>query len=133
MLTIRKEQEDVFCEAASQRFIERASEHLKKSFGPQCEALGGVKLREFIRSGVQRADRWDVTTSRNVCIYLDVMMTLGVDFDRDPRLPWIRRILGSQSATETVRIDRLYEAVMRMLDQISSSGAKPDGRRTDGD
>jgi hypothetical protein len=133
MLTIRKEQEDLFREAASQRFIQRASEHLKKSFGPQCKVLGDGKLRAFIRLGVQRADRWDVTTSRNVCIYLDVMMTLGIDFDRDPRLPWIRRILGSQSATETVRIDRLYQAVMRMLEQISSSGPSRDGRRADGD
>ena len=128
MLTIRKEQENVFRDDASERFIRRALEHLRKSFGPQCEAVGDVKLCEFIRSSIARADRWGITTSRNVCIYLDVMMTLGFDFDRDPRFPWIRRILGSQSVTETTRMNRLYEAVVRMLEQVSAGGTKPEAR-----
>jgi hypothetical protein len=73
--------------------------------------MGEAKVREFVRDGVQRAGRWGVTRSRNVCIYLDAMMRLGVDFDSDPRLASLRGILSCETDTETVRMDRLSQAL----------------------
>ncbi len=118
-MVIRDEQIEVFAKAFSERFKEQATQHLKSCFPEECERIGDEGVRHLIELGVRRAKRWGLESGRHVCRYLDLMVVLGPYFDQDPRLPWLRRLLGAQSVDVDERMDRVHVAVLQLLDQLS--------------
>lgn len=97
MLTIRKEQFAVFQKVASQNFEDRMLSHIKKCFGKQMEELGQPRMRELIRYGIQRSASYRIRRQRDICIFVDIMILFGRDFDQDPALPWASGILHDKS------------------------------------
>jgi hypothetical protein len=113
MLIIRKEQMQVFEQAAVQSFESRMVEHLKKEFPKHSEAMGDAALLEVVRCGRERAATYGLAGERSVRLYLELMLMLGSGFDQDPQLPWAADILRNQGAgDETARIDALYRKVI---------------------
>lgn len=111
MLTIRKEQLAVFGPVGKKAFEDRVVVHLKKVFPEKAEALGEPKVRETIQYGAQRAASYRITSERDVCKYIDLMVFYGRDFDKDPNLPWAQSILQNQNIRNpSSKIDRLYKA-----------------------
>jgi hypothetical protein len=94
MLTIRQEQIAVFSELEVEKFEEWMLAHLRKFFPAQCRLAGEPRLREMIQKGIERADSYHITVRRDVCKYIDLMVVLGRDFDRDRRYPWAGQILA---------------------------------------
>src|SRR5215472_3275189 len=108
MLTIRALQLDVLSEPQIKRFEDRMLSHLRNSFPQQSELLGELRLREMIRQGVKRAGVYGITTERDVCKYVDLMMVWGTDFDQDQKLPWAGQILrtcNNPSVKTTVLVE----------------------------
>jgi hypothetical protein len=113
MLIIRKEQMQVFEEAAVRGFESRMVEHLKKEFPKQSEAMGDAAVREVVRRGREKAATYGFAGERSIRLYLQLMLTLGSGFDEDPQLPWAAEVLRKQDAgDETARIDALYQKVI---------------------
>ena len=126
MLKIRARQFGIFSKSAIIDFEERMKLHLKKFFPEHCAALGDEDLVEMIRYGIESAEKYQIEIERDVCIYIDLMFTLGQEFDTDPELPWVAEILGSEDIpSPTARIDALYEETQRQLQAAGST----DGRR----
>jgi hypothetical protein len=118
MLAIRKEQLAVFGPLGKKAFEDRMIAHIKKVFAEQCETLGEPKLRETIQYGTQRAVAYRITSERDVCKYIDLMVFYGRDFDKDPNLPWAQSILQNQSIrTPSSKIERLYKAAKKQENQ----------------
>jgi hypothetical protein len=118
MLTIRKEQLAAFSPLGKQAFEDRMIVHLKKVFPEQCESLGEPKLRESIQYGTQRAASYKITSERDVCKYLDLMIFFGRDFDKDPNLPWAQSILQNQAIRNpSSKVERLYKAAKKQENQ----------------
>jgi hypothetical protein len=118
MLTIREEQMSVFGPLGKKAFEERMLVHLKKVFSEQSEALGEPKLRETIQYGTQRAAAYHITSERDVCKYIDLMILYGRDFDKDPKLPWAQSALQNQAIRNpTSKIERLYKAAKKQENQ----------------
>jgi len=114
MLTLRKEQVAVFGPLGKKAFEDRMVEHLNKFFPEQCKALGEPKLRETIQYGTQRAASYRITSERDVCKYIDLMIFYGRDFDKDPQLPWAQTILQNKNIRNpTSKIERLYKAAQK--------------------
>jgi hypothetical protein len=114
MLTIRKEQMAAFGPIGLKAFEERVVMHLKKIFPGQSESLGEPKLRETIQYGTQRAAAYRITSERDVCKYIDLMILYGPDFDKDPNLPWVQSILQNGAIRNpATKIDRLYKAAKK--------------------
>lgn len=114
MLTMRSKQMEAFSEAALKRFEETMVAHLKKFFPDYCEAAGAPKVREFIRYGVKRAASYQITAERDVSRYVDLMVSLGADFDNDEQLPWAGEILRTRNSPE-VRISILLKTAEEHL------------------
>jgi hypothetical protein len=114
MLTLRPEQMRAFSEAALKRFEETMLAHLKKFFPDKYEAAGEPKVRKLIRYGIERAASYDITAQRDVSRYIDLMMTLGPDFDQDKQLPWAGQILRTRNKPE-VRISILLKTAEKHL------------------
>ena len=93
MLVIRPEQIAVFSEAAVQNFEDWMLAHLKRFFPEECAESGEPKIRRRIRDGTNRAATYGITSKRDVCKFIDLIMMLGPDFGSDPRFPWATEIL----------------------------------------
>jgi hypothetical protein len=93
MLTIRQAQLVVLSRLEVEKFEDWILAHLRKFFPTQCAALGERALQELIQHGIQRSARYGVTTRRDVCKYIDLMIVFGRDFDTDTRSRWAADIL----------------------------------------
>jgi len=121
MLTIRKEQLAVFGPVGQKAFEDRMLAHLKRVFPEKVSALGEPKLRETIQYGTQRAASYRITSERDVCKYIDLLIFYGRDFDKDPNLPWAPSILQNKNIrTSAAKIERLYKAAQKHENKIQS-------------
>jgi hypothetical protein len=116
MMKIRSEQLKVFSELDVQSFEEWMLVHLLKFFPRHCQAAGESRLREIVRAGIARAAAYEITARRDVCMYIDLMIVFGFDFDKDRRYPWAAKILATEVAAQ--RIDRLHGAAQKHLQQL---------------
>ena len=109
MLTIRREQFEVFAQADLRSFEEWVLAHLKRVFPSQSKTKGDDDLCELIRCGRPRAAAYGIQAKRDVCKYVDLMLVLGRDFDTDSRLPWAAEIL-QKSRDPVAKMHFLYRA-----------------------
>jgi hypothetical protein len=114
MIAIRSEQMKEFSEVALKRFEDMIVVHLNKFFPDRCKAAGEPKVRELIRYGVERAASYQIVAKRDVSRYIDLMIVLGDDFDRDKHLPWAQEILRTRNSPE-VRISVLLKTAQTHL------------------
>jgi hypothetical protein len=120
MLVIRPEQFQVFAQAELRRFEESVLAHLKKFFPDQASRTADADLLELIRYGRERAPKYNLTIKAHVCLYIDLMLVLGRDFDIDPRLPWAARILNKPRDPEA----KMYYLYRAATDHINSPKAE---------
>lgn len=121
MLKIRKEQKERLSQVMIRRFEDRMIEHLQRFFPARAAELGEAGLREHIHHGVARAASYEIVAERDVCKYIDLMFSLGRDFDVDPALPWARAILRHPS------ISGPTAKVMLLVEIAKEGGRRPDG------
>lgn len=95
MLTLRKEQMEIFRRQELRRFEDEVYAHLLREHPRACAALGEGAVRRSIRRGIERAGAYGITREPDVGGYIDLMYRLGHDFDTDPARPWARAILES--------------------------------------
>jgi hypothetical protein len=120
MLKIRPEQMEEMSKVTLKTFEDDMVEHVKKFFPGYYDVLGEPIVRDVILYGVDRAEEYDLTTQRDVCLYINLMFLLGSNFDKDLQLPWIAEALGDETGTDpSARIDRLYDEAMEYLDEVA--------------
>jgi hypothetical protein len=61
MLKIRKEQMEVFEQAAIRNFEDEMVQHLKKFSPRHCDVIGEDNVREVIRLGIERGKKYNLT------------------------------------------------------------------------
>ena len=127
MLVIRREQLSLFSQAELRKFEDWMVSHLGKFFPRQSRTMGESKLRETIQYGIKRAASYGIVSKRDVCKYVDVMIVLGRDFDRDPQYLWAARILGQKNSRQKngsgAKAQALLESAIRHVRQ--STNPKP--------
>lgn len=111
---MRPQQVEKFSEAALKQFEDMMVPHLKRFFPKFSEAAGEPKVRVFIRYGVKRAASYQIMAKRDVSRYIDLMVVLGHDFDRDKQLPWAGQILRTRNSPD-VRISVLLKTAQNHL------------------
>jgi hypothetical protein len=109
LLAMRQAQLAAFSEAEVQKFEDRMLTHLRQFFPKQCAALKEPQLHELIQYGIKRAAGHKISSERDVCKFIDLMIVFGRDFDADRKLPWAGRILRNQSTARS-KIQSLYQA-----------------------
>jgi hypothetical protein len=110
-MLIRPEQMAAFSTALVDAFETAMVNHLSRCFPAECRVLGEAGLHETIRYGIERARVYEITSCREVCTYIDLMIVFGPDFDQDPELPWAASILNGNRWNDTATmLDQLYRA-----------------------
>jgi hypothetical protein len=114
MLTIRQAQLVVLSQLEVEKFEDWMLAHLRKFFPKQCAALGERPLYELIRHGIERSARYGITTRRDVCKYIDLVIVFGRDFDTDKRSPWAADILRRRADSGVKMQILLHTAKLRL-------------------
>jgi len=114
MLSIRPDQLSKFSEVALKQFEDLMVAHLNKFFPRRTKAAGEPTVRKFIRYGVQRAASYNIKAKRHVSRYIDLMVSLGADFDKDKQVPWAGQILKTRNSPEA-RISVLLKTAQKHL------------------
>lgn len=123
MLTISKTQLEVFAQYALGQFENRMLEHMRRYFPGHVALLDEAGLRATIGFARQRAADHGMTSQREVCYFLNLMLMLGGGFADDPQLPWIQQYLADDAAQgRPDRMDRLYGKTVEYLEQVAGEG-----------
>jgi hypothetical protein len=112
VLTIRREQLNLFAADRRNDFETRLAVHLRRYFPDRVALLGEGEFQAFIRQGRARAARYGFDTQRDICKYLGLMCIFGRDFDSDRRLPWAAEILRKPFRTSRSKMNRLMELAL---------------------
>ena len=118
MLVIRTEQLEAFRRIILDRFEDTVFEKLKKYWPKIVASKGEEAIRQFIRKGRRRAERYGIVTEYDVTRYINVMFALGHGFDRDDQYPWARELLEYPNVNPTVRMDWLCERTKKELPKL---------------
>ncbi len=124
MFVIRKAQLEVMRDAVVVAGFEaRMLAHVERFFPAAASRLGSVGIRALVSLARERARGHGVSTTGAVTNYLNLMLTFGRDFERDPSLPWVREALAAPGSP-SLRLDRLYRLAVRREEQGRGLGAR---------
>ena len=118
MLTIRREQREAFRAYMRQAFEERLIRHVAAQFPARCRALGIKRVQERVHYGVDVALCYGLKSKRDVSRYINLMFTLGPDFDSDQRLPWAARILEDEFLAPPDKMNVLYRKAYKYFRRV---------------
>ncbi len=120
LVAIRNAQVEALAEPLVLAFVGSMVVHCARFFpGPAAE-LGDEGLERVIRRGIGRAWSYGFDRRRMVRAYVDLTFMLGSDFDRDPQLPWARRILTDpEIPTAGQRYGVLWSEAMHYIDAVA--------------
>ncbi len=120
MLMIRREQMQGLAGKASPEFVEFMTAHLRKSFPAPASLWSPEDIHELVQQGATTARTYGFETGRQLCLYIDLSVELGIGFDTDVQLPWAAEILSDPGiSTADRRMDRLFDAATRYLDAVA--------------
>lgn len=122
MIHIRSSQMETFDAYSLNKYKAELCKHLTRYDSLLCEAAGSEALEEAVDLGLQRAHECGFTLNGPIRTYLEIMLALGSDFDRDPQyfwlIPWLR---PQERYPEMDRARYLQFHVMRYLDDFQGS------------
>ena len=122
MLRIRKEQMDVLQAEALRDFEKRVADHARLFFPAECKALGEDTTREIIGKAGERAASHAIVSERDLCLYADLMLILGPEFDA--QLPWAHDILKDREVRPARRLDLLFSELFDDTDEPCTGALK---------
>ena len=125
MLKIRKEQIGFFRPAVLRNFENNMIQHLQEFSPKHSQALGEDGVRNVVRLGVKRAEKYGLTNRGPVRFYIELMFMLGSYFDTDCQFPWASRILADpEIADQTARADCLFDKAMDYVEKVAGPNRK---------
>jgi len=120
MLTIRDEQMLQLDAAQRQSFGEQTIAMLRAEFPQACAGFDDAELRGTVARALRKAREYGLTEQSDVFRYINVMYTLGCDFEDDPDYAWARAIMTHPRMRGGSKVDHLVErtkAHLRSLEE----------------
>lgn len=111
MFKMRREQKAAFRERVLCDYETRVLAHVDRCFPERRATLGEGGVREVIRLGVDRAAAHGITTEREVCKFIDLMLVFGIDFDQQQA--WAKEALEAGGRDPFAKVSQLYERAIQ--------------------
>jgi hypothetical protein len=119
-MVIRNQQVAALAASASQHFESELVRHCKQFSPKLCEVAGENNLTTLVRTGITRAYNYGFTDRILVRFYIELMLTLGSEFDSDPQFPWVQDSLQLDPISHPqLRANQLYSDLTYYLDRIA--------------
>jgi hypothetical protein len=118
MFTLRAAHLRAFEQAALEQFEDRMAAHVREEFPEEWEGLGEATVRQHIGHGLAKAESYGITAEQDVCLYIDLVILLGPNFDTDPTMPWARAILRDPGRPDpSARMEHLYDVAVAEMER----------------
>jgi hypothetical protein len=119
-MIIREEQMQAFRRSAVYQFDCEMVEHLQTYAPDLSQVLGEEGVRRVIQLGRERGSKYGFTNRGPVRLYIELMFSLGSDFDSDPQLPWAGELLqqGGRGRDQMTDAQELYSAAVGYFDEV---------------
>lgn len=111
MLVIRESQMAALGRDLLDHFDFVALAHVKECFPEVCAEIGDGTALNYVSSGLKRARAYGLESEYDLFRFLNLIFTLGGDFDSGEEYPWIPSILKNTDAPATTRMNLLMEEV----------------------
>lgn len=108
MLHIRKEQMEVLDACMLERFIEKMLDHVREVFPEETKDRSKKELRDLVEDGIKRASDYEITEEPQVALFIDLMVGIGREFEKQTRNNWIMRILTKEDLKQQEKMDLIY-------------------------
>ncbi len=112
-MQVQNKQLDALSKAQLSRFGTRMLVHIQKFFPKQFASLGEEQSRLLVSHGVKRGAHYGITSERDVCKLIDLMLALGADMEQ--KFPWVAARLSDAAASPGERVDAVYDALLASL------------------
>jgi hypothetical protein len=120
MLTIRREQMEVFARAPRVQFENRLMRHCAACFPDECKATGDYRLRKLVQDAIELSTEQGFGKEREIAYFLSLIFSLGVEFYCDAQLPWnFGDIAGNRLADRVGPMDKFFARAMQYLDETA--------------
>lgn len=116
MLTIRREQFEVFHHVAETAFVRRVGEHLRENIADAViqlpnevilvKQISDERLYRMVRHGIARARDYGMDWESSVTAFVVLMFVAAPNFDKHPL---IERVLRDERVEANSRVDQLWE------------------------
>lgn len=95
-----------------EQFVDQTIIYLQTNYPEQTKDTSTPDLRKFVETGVEKAEPYGVETETDVRRFLGCMLELGEDFDVTPQTAWAGEILRDESASGTLKMDKIEEEMI---------------------
>jgi hypothetical protein len=122
MLVIRDAQFAAMAQTVLADFRAWMVPHLREHFAAELEGRTDAELLALVDAAVGRAMRRGVLGEEAYCLFTNLAVALGPEFDADPRYPWAARILDDASlGPPDVRVRVLADHAARWLESAEEA------------
>lgn len=120
MLTVTQPQMRRFQEVMLAGFERRLLAHIERYFPIHWRLIGGERMAEIVRFGIERARAAGLRTERDGFLYHSLMLRFGSHFDTDPQYPWLAAALNDDTVgPRSERLVNAHDAAMDYLDRVA--------------
>ena len=123
MLTIRKAQMAAFETLFARRFREDLKRHVRGEFPTQTQTLDDASLDKLISECINRGRIYEVTTERDLTLFVDLLFLAGQDFDHNRKMAWARRILLDKHLDGTAKMQAIYQRLAAFENAAAAAAA----------
>lgn len=88
-------------------FERRAVAHIRENLPEQSAGFSDPQIRERVRDGVRRANRYGLESERQAMCFIDTGFLIGPDFDTRSDTRWARTLLEDRQLSANERAARL--------------------------
>ncbi len=122
MFKIRKEQMDAFSQSSLEDFEERMVARLERYHPTTALELGRAGSLAFVHERMGAAMRHGLSEERDLCMYLDLALYLGDDFQEAYDAPTIVTTLAADLSPDNQAL--VERAVTELLTRLKGSNAQ---------
>ncbi len=125
MLIIRKEQIGVFETQFGKRFRTTLCGHVRAEFAAKTKDMTDSDLEKLISEGIERSRSYQVTSERDITLFVDLMFLQGFQFEQDRGLLWARKILLDQSLDGETKMKSIYARLAALENRTALPETSP--------
>lgn len=100
-----------FARQQALRFEDEMVAHLRREYPAESSRMGESRLRELIRTGIERARTYHIVLEADVAGYIELMLAVSPDFDHGAATPWAGAIL-SQRIPGAAKLEQILERLV---------------------
>jgi len=105
MVTIRNQQLKDLQDKKQEQFVNKAQLFIKTNYPLKVEFSSDQDIEQCIRSGMKRANRYNLLSEKAMIAFIELMYILTKDFDTNAKTVWTKKILSEDNLSESQKIN----------------------------